>query len=67
MAGTHGRSLDHIGFEVRDLAAFCKRLEARGVKFDRPYSRLDDVNVGYAFFTDPNGTFIELTEGLSKH
>jgi catechol 2,3-dioxygenase-like lactoylglutathione lyase family enzyme len=67
VAGTRGRSLDHIGFEVRDLAAFCKRLEARGVKFDRPYARLDDVNVAYAFFTDPNGTFIELTEGLARH
>jgi hypothetical protein len=37
VVGTRGRSLDHIGFEVRDLEAFCKKLEAAGVKFDRPY------------------------------
>src|SRR5436190_2646195 len=34
---TKGRTIDHIGFEVKDLAAFCKQLEAKGVKFDVPY------------------------------
>lgn len=29
---TRGRALDHIGFEVRDLAAFCTQLEAKRVK-----------------------------------
>ena len=35
--GTKGRTIDHIGFEVRNLEAFCKKLEARGVKFDVPF------------------------------
>ena len=26
--------MDHIGFEIDGLEAFCKKLEARGVKFD---------------------------------
>ena len=30
-APTKGRSLDHIGFEIKGLAAFCKKLEAEGV------------------------------------
>ena len=30
LAGTEGRSLDHIGFEVDGLEAFCKELEAKG-------------------------------------
>ena len=30
LPGTKGRSLDHIGFEVQNLEAFVKGLEARG-------------------------------------
>jgi catechol 2,3-dioxygenase-like lactoylglutathione lyase family enzyme len=39
-ARTKGRGLDHIGFEVKNLEEFCKKLEAAGQKFDRPYGRL---------------------------
>jgi catechol 2,3-dioxygenase-like lactoylglutathione lyase family enzyme len=62
-APTRGRMLDHIGFEVENLEAFCKELEAKGIKFDRPYSTLPS-GFGLAFLTDPWGTYIELTEGL---
>jgi catechol 2,3-dioxygenase-like lactoylglutathione lyase family enzyme len=62
-APTRGRMLDHIGFEVRNLEAFCRELEAKGIKFDRPYSTLPS-GFGLAFLTDPWGTYIELTEGL---
>jgi catechol 2,3-dioxygenase-like lactoylglutathione lyase family enzyme len=62
-APTRGRMLDHIGFEVENLEAFCKALEAKGIKFDRPYSTLPS-KFGLAFLTDPWGTYIELTEGL---
>jgi catechol 2,3-dioxygenase-like lactoylglutathione lyase family enzyme len=65
-AGTKGRALDHIGFEVKGLEAFVKKLEARGVKFDVPYRRLPALNLEIAFFTDPWGTYIELTEGLDR-
>ena len=64
VVGTKGRSLDHIGFEVKNLEAFCKTLEAAGVKFDRPYTKNAAIGIGLAFFTDPFGTYIELTEGL---
>ncbi len=60
---TRGRMLDHIGFEVGNLAAFCKRLEGMGVTLDLPYAR-DADGVGRAVLTDPWGTRIELTEGL---
>jgi catechol 2,3-dioxygenase-like lactoylglutathione lyase family enzyme len=64
-APTLGRRLDHIGFEVENLEAFCKDLEAAGVAFDLPYRKLPGPSgVGLAFLTDPWGTFIELTEGL---
>jgi catechol 2,3-dioxygenase-like lactoylglutathione lyase family enzyme len=62
-APTRGRMLDHIGFEVQNLEAFCRKLEAAGIKFDRPYSKLPS-GFGLAFLTDPWGTYIELTEGL---
>jgi catechol 2,3-dioxygenase-like lactoylglutathione lyase family enzyme len=64
VAPTKGRSLDHVGYEVKDLEAFCRKLEAAGVKFDRPYSKNAALGLGLAFFTDPFGTYVELTEGL---
>lgn len=60
---TRGRMLDHVGFEVTNLEAFCKGLEAAGIKLDRPYGKLPS-GFGLAFLTDPWGTYIELTEGL---
>ena len=65
--GTRGRSLDHIGFEVENLEAFCRRLEAQGVTFDRPYTEVAALNLAIAFFTDPFGTYIELTEGMDEY
>jgi len=61
---TKGRMLDHIGFEVVKLKAFCQRLESLGVMFDEHYAEGRD-GVGRALLTDPWGTSIELTEGLA--
>jgi len=61
-----GRALDHIGFEVKNLEAFCKKLEASGVKLDVAYRKIASLNIGLAFLTDPWGTYIELTEDLDK-
>ena len=66
-AGTQGRSFDHVGFEVDDLEAFCQKLEAQGITFDRPYTEIEALNIAIAFFTDPFGTYIELTEGLDNY
>ena len=55
---TRGRMLDHLGFEISNLPAFCKKLGAMGVTLDGPC-------VGKTVsLTDPWGTSIELTEGL---
>jgi catechol 2,3-dioxygenase-like lactoylglutathione lyase family enzyme len=62
---TKGRSLDHIGFEVKNLDEFVKRLEAAGNKMDGPPRLVPNSNVKIAFFTDPWGTYIELTENLA--
>jgi catechol 2,3-dioxygenase-like lactoylglutathione lyase family enzyme len=60
---TRGRMLDHLGFEVRNLPAFCTRLEAMGVTLDGPCGK-GPSGTGTAFLTDPWGTNIELTEGF---
>ncbi len=66
LAGTRGRSLDHIGFEVRELEAFTKTLQANGLKLAVPYRQVPSLGIAIAFVTDPWGTYIELTEGLDK-
>jgi catechol 2,3-dioxygenase-like lactoylglutathione lyase family enzyme len=62
---TAGRALDHLGFEVTNLEAFCRRLEGMGVGFDVPYAR-GASGIASAQFTDPWGVSIELTEGLRR-
>jgi catechol 2,3-dioxygenase-like lactoylglutathione lyase family enzyme len=67
-APTRGRSLDHIGFEVRNLDAFCQRLQSEGIALESPLRvvpQLDGLKI--AFLVDPDGTRIELTEGLAKY
>ena len=66
VVGTQGRALDHIGFEVKNLEAFCKQLEADGIKLAVPYRQVPALGIAVAFMTDPWGTYIEMTEGLDK-
>jgi catechol 2,3-dioxygenase-like lactoylglutathione lyase family enzyme len=65
--GTKGRTVDHIGFEITNLEAFCKKLEARGIKFDVPYREVPIIGLKIAYITDPSGVYIELTEGYNKY
>jgi len=67
-APTAGRVVEHVGFEVKNLEAFCKALEAKGIKLIRPYKKRDAAmnNIATATIVDPWGVSIELTEGLDK-
>jgi catechol 2,3-dioxygenase-like lactoylglutathione lyase family enzyme len=56
---------DHISFEVKDLAEFCKKLEADGVKLDMKIIDAAAIGLKVTFVTDPIGTRIELTEGFA--
>jgi catechol 2,3-dioxygenase-like lactoylglutathione lyase family enzyme len=60
---TQGRAIDHIGFELDDLEAFCNALLAKGVSFDIAYRDIPSIGLKIAFITDPSGVYIELTEG----
>jgi catechol 2,3-dioxygenase-like lactoylglutathione lyase family enzyme len=64
-AGTTGRALDHIGFEVKNLEAFTKKLEADGIPLTVSYRTIPALDIAIAFVQDPWGTNIELTEGLA--
>jgi catechol 2,3-dioxygenase-like lactoylglutathione lyase family enzyme len=61
---TRGRSLDHIGFEVKNLNEYVKKLAVLGVTLDAPPHVIPNTKIRAAFFTDPWGTRIELTENL---
>jgi len=65
---TSGRVVDHVGFEVKNLEEFCKKLEGKGIKLVRGYQQKDKAmgNIGTALIADPWGVSIELTEGLDK-
>ena len=63
---TQGRALDHIGFEVKNLEAFTKKLEADGIPLTVAYRKVAALGISIAFIKDPWGTNIELTEGLAK-
>jgi hypothetical protein len=57
-----------VGFEVKNLDAFCTALEAKGLKLIR-FTRKRDAamnNIATAMIVDPWGVSIELTEGLNK-
>jgi catechol 2,3-dioxygenase-like lactoylglutathione lyase family enzyme len=62
---TRGRAIDHVGFDVANLDAFVRHLEAAGVALEGPVRTVSGTSVKIAFLTDPWGTRIELTEGLA--
>ena len=52
---------------MKNLEAFCKALEAKGIKLTAPYRKEPGLNnIGTAMIVDPWGVSIELTEGLDK-
>ena len=60
----------NIAFEInpsRKLEDFCRRLEARGIVFDVPYREIPSIGLNIAYFTDPSGVYVELTEGYDEY
>ena len=63
---TAGRSLDHIGFEVKNLPAFLERMAAEGVTITQGLTASNFVStMRVAFIADPWGTKMEITEGIA--
>lgn len=61
-APTAGHTLDHICFDVKNLEAFLKKLQADGVKIERPINKNAQTGAALAFVSDPWGTMIELND-----
>lgn len=59
---TKGHVLDHIGFDVFDIAVALKKLEATGIKRIAPAVKNSANGVWIAFIYDPWGTYIELNQ-----
>jgi catechol 2,3-dioxygenase-like lactoylglutathione lyase family enzyme len=61
-----GRAVDHMGFEVKNIDQFVAQLEAAGIHPDAPIRFSPNASkTRIAFITDPWGTYVELTEGLT--
>jgi catechol 2,3-dioxygenase-like lactoylglutathione lyase family enzyme len=60
-AATRHRVLDHIGFDVKDHAAFVRKIESEGIKLDEP-ARKTPTGSSITYITDPWGTRIEIIE-----
>ena len=66
LAPTDGRSVDHIGFEVRNIDAFVAKLRAARIKTDGAIrNSTNAAGLRIVYITDPWGTEIEITEGLA--
>jgi catechol 2,3-dioxygenase-like lactoylglutathione lyase family enzyme len=64
-APTKGRSVDHMGFEVKNIDAFVAKLQAAGIKPDGAIrNSTNAAGIRLVYVTDPWGTEIEITEGL---
>ncbi len=65
-APTKGRSVDHMGFEVKNIDAFVAKLTAAGIKTDAAIRNSTNASgLRIVYVTDPWGTEIEITQGLS--
>jgi catechol 2,3-dioxygenase-like lactoylglutathione lyase family enzyme len=59
--GAHGAPKENhisIGFEVKDIKAVSKELEAKGIEFQYQENEINFL----AFFKDPDGTHLYLTQ-----
>ncbi len=65
-APTKGRSVDHIGFEAQNIDAFVGKLQAAGIKTDAAIRNSANASgLRIVYVTDPWGTEIEITQGLT--
>jgi catechol 2,3-dioxygenase-like lactoylglutathione lyase family enzyme len=66
VVGTKGRALDHIGFEIKNMEAYSKKIEADGNKLTVPFRVMKQLGITLAFVADAKGTSIELNETIEQ-
>lgn len=63
---TAGRSLDHIGFDVKNLPDFLARMATEGVSITQGLTASNFIStMRVSFIADPWGTKMEITEGIA--
>ena len=65
--GTRGTTVDHIGFEIRNLAEFLKKVEAKGMKLETAYREVPAIGLNISYLYDPMNVYIEMTEGYTGY
>lgn len=63
-AATDGTAIDHVGFEVENMEGFVETLQDKGVSIEFGPLYIEGLDLWVAFFTDPSGVLVEVTEGL---
>jgi catechol 2,3-dioxygenase-like lactoylglutathione lyase family enzyme len=61
-APTKGRVLDHFGVDVKDHAAFVRKIESEGIKLDEPPRKNEATGVVITYITDPWDARIEIVQ-----
>ena len=61
------RAGDTARLVTDDLDAFARALEERGIELEFSPRTIDSIELKIAFFTDPAGVRVELTEGLDLY
>ena len=64
---TRGTTVDHIGFEIKNLKEFLAKLEAKGIKLETAYREVPAIGLNISYLYDPAGTYIEMTEGYTGY
>lgn len=66
-APTDGTVIDHIGFEIEDMDAFASMLRDEGIELTFGPHYVESLDLWVAFFNDPSGVQVEVTEGLYRY
>ncbi|MGI9626529.1 MAG: VOC family protein [Longimicrobiales bacterium] len=64
---TQGTAVDHVGFEVEDIEAFAEVLRSKGVEFLAEPFYVESLDTWVAFFADPAGALVEISQGLDRY
>ena len=64
---TDSTAIDHVGFEIDDMDAFAEMLRGKGIEFVFGPVHIESLDIEIAFFLDPSGVLVEISEGLDTY
>ena len=64
---TRGTTVDHIGFEIKNLEEFLQEARSQGHEARNRLSvPLPAIGLNISYMYDPTGVYIEMTEGYTR-